>query len=171
MPRPTITLALLALACSSRGDESPSARADSAIPAAAPAREDLTAVDTALAPSLGVTLAGMTRSAGGVYVLDKVTGKGPVAELGKTVTVHYTGWLANGRAFDSSRDAGGKPISFPLGRAAVIKGWDEGIAGMRAGGRRLLVIPPALGYGAAGKPGTVPSRATLVFEVELRSVK
>ena len=97
-------------------------------------------------------------------------GAGALAQAGKTVSVHYTGWLTDGKEFDSSLDAG-DPIKFTLGIGQVIKGWDEGIAGMKVGGKRQLRIPPALGYGARGAGSAIPPNATLVFDVELMAVK
>jgi FKBP-type peptidyl-prolyl cis-trans isomerase len=97
-------------------------------------------------------------------------GTGPTAVNGKTVSVHYTGWLANGKEFDSSLDLG-EPIEFILGEGRVIKGWDEGIAGMKVGGKRQLRIPPQLGYGTRGAPPAIPPNATLVFDVQLMAVK
>ena len=100
---------------------------------------------------------------------DTKIGVGAVAEVGKSVTVHYTGWLTNGTKFDSSKDHG-QPFTFPLGGGRVIKGWDQGVAGMKVGGVRKLTIPPNLGYGARGAGGVIPPNATLVFEVELLEV-
>ena len=97
-------------------------------------------------------------------------GTGPVAAAGQTVSVHYTGWLTNGTKFDSSKDRG-QPFGFPLGGGRVIKGWDEGVAGMKVGGVRKLTIPPELGYGARGAGGVIPPNATLMFEVELLGVR
>src|SRR6267142_6998255 len=111
----------------------------------------------------------VTTSSGLQYV-DLTIGAGATAEAGQTVTVHYTGWLENGNKFDSSRDRG-KPFSFHLGAGRVIKGWDEGVAGMKVGGKRTLVIPAQLGYGARGAGGVIPPNATLKFEVELLDVK
>jgi FKBP-type peptidyl-prolyl cis-trans isomerase len=107
----------------------------------------------------------------GLKIEEVQAGTGAVAEKGKTVDVHYTGRLTNGTKFDSSLDRG-EPISFPLGTGMVIKGWDEGIAGMKVGGKRKLTIPPDLGYGPRGTPGgPIPPNATLLFDVELVSVK
>ena len=96
-------------------------------------------------------------------------GDGGEAVPGNLVTVHYTGWLTDESKFDSSKDRN-EPFSFPLGGGRVIRGWDEGVAGMKVGGRRRLTIPPHLGYGAAGAGGVIPPNATLVFEVELLGV-
>lgn len=93
-------------------------------------------------------------------------GTGAAARAGQDVVVHYTGWLTDGRKFDSSKDRG-DPFRFGLGRGQVIAGWDEGVAGMAVGGQRKLTIPPELGYGARGAGGVIPPNATLVFEVEL----
>jgi FKBP-type peptidyl-prolyl cis-trans isomerase len=99
---------------------------------------------------------------------DLVKGRGVEAVRGKTVEVHYTGWLTDGTRFDSS--VGGAPFSFSLGAGEVIEGWDRGVAGMKVGGKRKLTLPPELGYGAAGAPPDIPPNATLVFEVELLAV-
>ncbi|MEI6082918.1 MAG: FKBP-type peptidyl-prolyl cis-trans isomerase [Verrucomicrobiota bacterium] len=96
-------------------------------------------------------------------------GTGAEAVAGKTVSVHYTGWLVDGTKFDSSKDRG-QPFSFPLGGGRVIKGWDQGVAGMKVGGTRKLTIPASLGYGDRGAGGIIPPGATLVFEVELLGV-
>ena len=115
-------------------------------------------------------------AADGLVKTDTVVGKGKEAVAGKTVDVNYTGWLyepaaprQRGKQFDSSVGRG--PFSFPLGGGRVIKGWDEGVAGMKVGGKRTLVIPPELGYGARGAGGVIPPNATLVFDVELLDVK
>jgi len=105
----------------------------------------------------------------GLIIDELVVGTGAVAAAGQKVTVHYTGWLIDGTKFDSSKDRN-DPFDFPLGAGRVIKGWDEGVAGMKIGGKRKLTIPPALGYGARGAGGVIPPNATLVFEVELLGV-
>jgi FKBP-type peptidyl-prolyl cis-trans isomerase FkpA len=105
----------------------------------------------------------------GLQYWDIVVGTGATAVAGKPVKVHYTGWLTNGKKFDSSVDRG-QPFVFPLGGGQVIKGWDEGVAGMKVGGKRQLRIPPELGYGARGAGGAIPPNATLIFDVELLEV-
>lgn len=102
----------------------------------------------------------------GLVIEDISVGSGDEAQTGQTVSVHYTGWLADGSEFDSSKNRN-EPFEFPLGSRWVIAGWDEGVLGMRIGGVRKLTIPPQLGYGAAGAGGVIPPNATLVFEVEL----
>ena len=106
----------------------------------------------------------------GLQYLDMEEGQGAVAVAGRTVTVHYTGTLRGGKKFDSSLDRD-EPFTFELGAGRVIKGWDEGVAGMRIGGKRKLIIPPELGYGSRGAGGVIPPNATLVFEVELVAIR
>jgi FKBP-type peptidyl-prolyl cis-trans isomerase FkpA len=110
-----------------------------------------------------------TTTPSGLTFEDVVAGTGTAAAAGQKVTVHYTGWLTDGTKFDSSKDRN-DPFVFPLGAGRVIKGWDEGVQGMKVGGKRKLTIPPALGYGARGAGGVIPPNATLVFEVELLGV-
>jgi FKBP-type peptidyl-prolyl cis-trans isomerase FkpA len=121
-------------------------------------------------PSLAVDTAAMTRTPSGLRFQDVAAGEGKEAAAGRTVSVHYTGWLPNGEKFDSSRDRN-QPFEFALGAGQVIAGWDEGVEGMKVGGRRKLVIPPELAYGTAGAPPDIPPGATLVFEVELLDVR
>jgi FKBP-type peptidyl-prolyl cis-trans isomerase len=118
---------------------------------------------------LAADTATMTRTGSGLRYHDVTLGQGAEATPGHQVKVHYTGWLLNGKKFDSSRDRG-EPFEFALGAGQVIAGWDEGVAGMKVGGRRKLVIPPDLGYGAGGAPPDIPPGATLVFDVELLEV-
>jgi len=108
--------------------------------------------------------------AGKLQVEDMVVGTGAEAIKGKLVSVHYTGWLTDGKKFDTSKDRG-QPFQFPLGRGHVIQGWDQGVEGMKVGGKRKLTIPPELGYGAQGAGGVIPANAILVFEVELLGVR
>lgn len=105
-----------------------------------------------------------------LQIEDLTPGTGPEAKAGNTVTVHYVGTLSDGKKFDSSRDRG-QGFTFRLGAGQVIKGWDQGVAGMKVGGLRKLTIPPELGYGKEGFPGAIPPNATLIFEVELLEVK
>jgi FKBP-type peptidyl-prolyl cis-trans isomerase FkpA len=140
-------LALLA-ACGSRGD----ARA------------------SGFSAELGVDTTKMTKAPSGLWYSDVAAGQGAMAEPGRTVRVHYTGWLPDGKKFDSSRDRN-EPFVFTLGAGQVITGWDEGVKGMKVGGRRKLVLPPQMAYGEAGAPPDIPPGATLVFDVEVLDVR
>jgi peptidylprolyl isomerase len=115
----------------------------------------------------------MEKTASGLQYEDTQVGTGASPQRGQTCQMHYTGWLwengAKGKKFDSSLDRG-QPFAFPLGMGRVIKGWDEGVASMKIGGKRTLLIPPALGYGDRGAGGVIPGGATLLFEVELLGV-
>ncbi|WP_045836648.1 FKBP-type peptidyl-prolyl cis-trans isomerase [Hyphomicrobium sp. 99] len=116
----------------------------------------------------------MTTTPSGLQIIDTVVGTGATPETGQICVMHYTGWLykdgEKGAKFDSSLDRG-QPFEFPIGTGRVIKGWDEGVASMKVGGKRTLIIPAALGYGARGAGGVIPPNATLMFDVELLGVK
>ncbi len=124
---------------------------------------------TTFATKLGVDIASMSKSPTGLYHKDLVVGSGDESVAGQTVSVHYTGWLPDGTKFDSSKDRN-EAFEFSLGQGQVIRGWDEGVAGMRVGGSRKLVIPSELGYGARGV-GPIPPNSILVFDVELLGVR
>ncbi len=113
-------------------------------------------------------------TASGLQITDTVVGTGATPKTGQTCVMHYTGWLytngIKGKKFDSSVDRG-EPFEFPIGTGRVIRGWDEGVASMKVGGKRTLIIPPALGYGASGAGGVIPPNAVLMFDVELLDVK
>ncbi|HEY7424708.1 MAG TPA: FKBP-type peptidyl-prolyl cis-trans isomerase [Gemmataceae bacterium] len=113
---------------------------------------------------------GLIATRSGLKYQDLKVGNGRIAQRGAVAEVHYTGYFSNGKKFDSSRDRK-QPFSFKLGGGMVIKGWDEGVTGMKVGGKRKLIIPPELGYGARGAGGIVPPNTTLIFEVELLNVK
>ena len=126
--------------------------------------------DASAGGDFAVDSAALTRTESGLQYQDVTVGTGAEARQGQEAVVHYTGWLTDGTQFDSSRDRGA-PFSFPLGKGQVIAGWDEGVAGMKVGGRRKLVIPASLGYGDMGAPPVIPPGATLVFDVELLELK
>ena len=130
-----------------------------------------------LALSMWLPLVALAQEAGSLQVTELAAGEGPAIAAGSVAVVHYTGWLydpaaedGKGRKFDSSVDRG-KPFSFPLGAGRVIKGWDEGVAGMQVGGKRRLVIPSQMAYGERGAGGVIPPGATLVFDVELLGIE
>ena len=153
-----------ALGCA-HGGGSGSTDASTTAPAPAPA-----APATPAPPAGGASPATEISLPSGLRYQDLAVGDGALAETGMSAAVHYTGWLTDGTKFDSSVDRG-QPFSFRLGAGQVIRGWDEGVRGMRVGGKRKLTIPPDLGYGAAGSGRVIPPNATLVFEVELLDVK
>jgi FKBP-type peptidyl-prolyl cis-trans isomerase FkpA len=160
MPRTSRSLRLFALALplaallSCKSDSSPTA----------PAIES-----TTFAPSLGVDLSASTRTSTGLYYRDLITGTGATAASGHSLSVHYTGWLANGTQFDTNV-APATPYTLTLGIGQVIAGWDQGLVGMKVGGRRQLIIPPSLGYGS-NPNGTIPANSILVFTVDLVSTQ
>ena len=121
------------------------------------------------APSLEVQLDRFTKSPTGLYTLDTKVGTGSAADSGRTVDVFYTGWLPDGTQFDTNR--GGQPFTLTIGDGMVIRGWEEGLRGMRPGGQRTLVIPADLAYGERGAGGDVPPNAVLVFKVEMVNVR
>jgi peptidylprolyl isomerase len=125
-------------------------------------------------PSSAQSAAKPVTTSSGLQIIDTKPGTGASPRQGQTAVVHYTGWLyengAKGKKFDSSVDRG-DPFEFPVGQGRVIKGWDEGVATMKIGGKRTLIVPAALGYGARGAGGVIPPNATLMFDVELLGVK
>lgn len=129
---------------------------------------------SALTPAAAQSVGKTMTTASGLQITDSKAGTGDTPKAGQTCVMHYTGWLyvngVKGKKFDSSVDHN-EPFEFPIGRGRVIKGWDEGVASMKVGGKRTLIIPPALGYGAAGAGGVIPPNATLIFDVELIAVK
>jgi hypothetical protein len=125
--------------------------------------------DTNFAPSLGVDLGKSTKTASGLYYRDLTTGSGTVVTTGKQVSVHYAGWLSNGALFDQNQP-GQEPFTFAPGAREVIAGWEEGVLGMKVGGKRQLIVPGALGYGAAGRP-PIPPNGIMVFTVEVVGVR
>ena len=126
-------------------------------------------MDTDFAESLDIDLDAMTRTESGLYYEDLDPGSGLAAREGHVLDTHYTGWLTTGEEFGTSRD--GSPYSFQLGRHQVPRGIEEGVTGMRIGGVRRLVVPPALAYGSRGQPPTIPPSATLIYEIELLEIK
>ena len=135
----------------------------------------LAGIGPAGAQTPGAQIKGKARTTdSGLQIIDTTVGTGASPKSGQTCVMHYTGWLyeggTKGKKFDSSVDRG-EPFSFPLGMKRVIAGWDEGVATMKVGGKRTLIIPPTLGYGARGAGGVIPPNATLMFDVELLAIK
>jgi FKBP-type peptidyl-prolyl cis-trans isomerase len=131
----------------------------------------LKAVKAEKAKEMGKKMEGKeVTTASGLKYIDMVVGTGPSPKSGDMVSVHYTGWLLDGKKFDSSRDRN-QPFDFQIGTGKVIKGWDEGVMTMKVGGKRKLIIPPGLAYGARGAGGVIPPNATLMFDVELLGIK
>jgi len=150
--------ALVVAACS----KPPAATTTSAPQPVAADPEDI--AHTAFDPSLGIHLDSMVRRPSGLYVQDLVTGSGPVAVTGRSVVVRYTGWLPSGKRFDGSE------ITVTLGSNKTIRGWEEGLLGIRVGGKRRLVVPPHLGYGAKAAGDMIPPNSVLIFEMEAVSI-
>jgi len=140
------------------------------IPACSQKEAKTGAEKTTVAEPQAATQTGAVKNPSGLSYTDLVPGKGAAPVSGKTVTVHYTGWLEDGKKFDSSLDRG-QPFAFRIGAGEVIPGWDEGVMSMKVGGKRKLFIPAQLGYGAAGAGGVIPPNANLIFEVELLAVE
>jgi FKBP-type peptidyl-prolyl cis-trans isomerase len=154
-----MAIVLGVLGCS-RGGASGSAVPAAPVPQALPGDIER----TTFAPALGVHLDAMIRRASGLYVQDLTPGTGAVATRGRSLIVRYVGWLADGKQIDAGE------ITVELGSNKTIRAWEEGLLGMRVGGRRRLIVPPALGYGARGAGDAIPSNAVLVFEMEVLSV-
>jgi len=136
----------------------------------APAAAQQPAPQAGAAPKKAPSAPKTVTTASGLKYVDLELGTGAMPKTGQHVIVHYTGWLTNGKKFDSSLDRN-ESYSFVLGAGKVIKGWDEGVASMRVGGNRKLTIPPSLAYGAKGMPGVIPPNATLIFEVQLLRIR
>ena len=161
-------LALAPLLAACTGERTADAPPADTAAASAPANPD--PAQNTYAAALDVDLSKFTKHESGVLYRDVVVGTGAEAKYNTRVRVHYTGWLPNGKQFDSSR-GGGEPFQFVIGAREVIRGWDEGVPGMKVGGRRTLVLPAVLGYGRDGAPPDIPPNSVLVFDVELIDVQ
>lgn len=166
---PSRHFAVLLAALAVSGCAGPETEAEAEAVASDDASTSELVMDTEFADDLDVDLASMTRTESGLYYEDLEPGSGLAAREGHVLDTHYTGWLTTGETFGTSRD--GNPYSFQLGRHQVPRGFEEGVTGMRIGGVRRLVVPPALGYGARGQPPTIPPSATLVYEIEVLDIK
>jgi FKBP-type peptidyl-prolyl cis-trans isomerase FkpA len=162
-----LSLMLIAVHCS----RNPASEAARPVPAESGTRLKTSGdpEELVFAEELKVDLTRMTRTSSGLYLQDVLVGRGASADRGVRVRVGYIGYLADGTEFD--RSAEGQPYTFPLGAGRVIRGWDEGIVGMKVGGRRLLVIPPALAYGSESPGAGIPPNATMVFDVRLFGIE
>ena len=170
MRKSWIVLLTLTLAACGGKDEPPVDEDEALYDAEAPVEEPAAPATGTFAPELGIDEATLITTPTGLRMSDETVGTGAEAAGGKRVSVHYSGWLTDGTPFDSSRERN-EPYDFMLGAGEVIPGWDEGVAGMKVGGRRMLVIPADLAYGTQGMGGVIPPNATLVFDVELLGVE
>ncbi len=163
-------VSLLGFACAKLTAPPEQISTDTTTAASAPAPQARgSAPQPKVAPTAPLATAAQNQPDAKVQMQDLVVGKGQEAKTGDTVSVHYVGTLTDGKEFDQSRKRG-QPFSFPLGQGRVIKGWDQGVVGMKVGGKRKLTIPPSLGYGDRGA-GSIPPNSTLLFEVELLEIK
>lgn len=160
-------VALLAVACSSDASDGDAAGSGAPTDAASATPASAGATPTVgNAPGIPPLAGPVQQGANGLQYIEELPGTGAVVQPGQRVTVHYTGWLTSGRKFDSSRDRG-QSFAFTVGAREVIAGWDQGVAAMQVGGKRRLILPPGLAYGAGGRPPIIPANATLIFDVEV----
>jgi peptidylprolyl isomerase len=169
-----LVLSLALTACGTRDNSGYRAtltpvQARPTLPAGVPANTSLSQFTDGNAPGIPQLPTSIVTNPTGLRFIDEVVGDGPLPQTGQAVAVHYTGWLTDGKKFDSSVDRG-QPFIFQIGTGQVIKGWDEGVATMQPGGKRRLIVPPELAYGPSGQ-GQIPANATLLFDVELLSIQ